>query len=72
MASANSDGTAPRFVLKAKGTVISGELLSQTFEIEQYEKFLKLELLTKMLLRSYLFLIQMAITIMKWTIFHKT
>ena len=45
VASANSDGTcSSRFVLKAKGTVISGELLSQTFEIEQYEKFLKLEL----------------------------
>ena len=45
VASSNADGTAPsRFALKAKGTVISGELLSQTFEIEDYEKFLKLDL----------------------------
>jgi hypothetical protein len=45
VASTNAAGTAPtRFALKAKGTVISGELLSTTFEIDAYEKFLKLDI----------------------------
>lgn len=45
VASSNNAGTAPtRFALKAKGTVISGELLTTTFEIDNYEKFLKLDI----------------------------
>jgi len=45
VASTNPDGTAPtRFALKAKGTVISGELNTTSFDIDLYEKFLKLEI----------------------------
>ena len=45
VASTNADGTSPtRFAIKAKGTVVSGELFTTTFEIEEYEKFLKLDI----------------------------
>ena len=45
VASTNTIGTAPtKFALKAKGLVVSGELFSETFTIESYEKFLKLEI----------------------------
>ena len=45
VASTNAAGTSPtRFALKAKGTVVSGELLTTTFEIDEYEKFLKLDI----------------------------
>lgn len=43
--SSNAAGTAPtRFALKAKGVVVSGELATQTFNVGDYKKFLKLEL----------------------------
>jgi len=45
VASTNEDGTAPtNFALKAKGLVLSGELISEEFIIEDYKKFLKLEI----------------------------
>jgi hypothetical protein len=45
VASTNNAGTAPtRFALKAKGTVISGELFTTTFNVGNYEKFLKLDI----------------------------
>jgi len=45
VASTNTDGTAPtHFALKAKGVVVSGELFSETFNVDDYTKFLKLEI----------------------------
>jgi hypothetical protein len=45
VASTNTAGTAPsRFAIKAKGMVISGELEETTFIINDYEKFLRLEI----------------------------
>jgi len=45
VATTNAVGTAPtRFALKAKGVVVSGDLETQTFNIENYKKFLKLDL----------------------------
>jgi len=44
VATSNPDGTSPtRFALKAKGLVVSGELSSQDFSIERYEKFLSIQ-----------------------------
>jgi hypothetical protein len=41
-----SDGSAPsHYALKANGTVLSGELYSEEFTIEAYEKFLQLTIL---------------------------
>ena len=46
VASTNAQGTAPtRFALKAKGVVVSGELFSQAFVIDDYKKFLQLRIL---------------------------
>lgn len=43
--SSNTDGTSPsRFAIKAKGTVVSGELEETVFVIDDYEKFLRLEI----------------------------
>ena len=45
VASSNEDGTSPtNFALKAKGLVLSGELMSENFIVENYTKFLKLEI----------------------------
>ena len=45
VASTNVAGTAPtRFALKTKGVVVSGELVSKTFSVGEYRKFLKLDL----------------------------
>lgn len=45
VASSNEDGTSPtNFALKAKGMVLSGELVSEQFIVEDYKKFLKLEI----------------------------
>ena len=45
VASTNAAGTAPtNFALKAKGMVVSGELFSQVFVVNEYKKFLKLEI----------------------------
>jgi hypothetical protein len=45
VASTNVDGTAPtNFALKAKGMVVSGELFTQNFTINEYKKFLQLEI----------------------------
>ena len=45
VASTNAAGTAPtRYALKAKGIVVSGEVLTTSFEIDEYEKFLKLQI----------------------------
>lgn len=45
VASTNTDGTAPtKFALKAKGTVLSGELFSEVFVIDDYEKFKTVEI----------------------------
>tara|TARA_Y100000114_G_scaffold58753_3_gene53751 strand:+ start:10949 stop:12745 length:1797 start_codon:yes stop_codon:yes gene_type:complete len=43
--SSNVDGTSPsRFAIKAKGTVVSGELEETVFAIDDYEKFLRLKI----------------------------
>jgi hypothetical protein len=45
VASTNAAGTAPtNFALKAKGMVVSGELFTQNFTINEYKKFLQLEI----------------------------
>lgn len=45
VASSSEDGSTPTtFALKAKGTVISGELFTETFIVENYKQFLKLEI----------------------------
>ena len=50
VASTNTFGTSPtKFALKAKGVVISGELFTQTFIVEEYKKFLTLEIFDKYL-----------------------
>lgn len=50
VASTNADGTAPtNFALKAKGLVVSGELVSQDFIVNEYQKFLKLEIFDRFL-----------------------
>ena len=45
VASSNVAGTAPtRYALKAKGIVVSGELFTEDFIVDDYTKFLKLEI----------------------------
>lgn len=45
VASSNEDGTSPtNFALKAKGLVLSGELVAESFIVQNYKKFLKLEI----------------------------
>jgi len=45
VASTNVEGTGPTyFALKAKGTVISGQLFSKDFVVGDYQKFLKLSI----------------------------
>lgn len=45
VASSNRAGTSPtQFALKAKGLVLSGELRTESFIIDDYKKFLKLEI----------------------------
>jgi hypothetical protein len=44
VATANSDGTSPaRYAVKAKGLVMSGEFMSETFNVGNYERFLQIE-----------------------------
>jgi len=45
VAAANTDGTTPsRYAVKLKGLVMSGELMSETFEVGNYQKFLRIEI----------------------------
>ena len=69
VASSNADQTAPsRFVLKARGMVVSGELATQVFSIGEYQKFLNLNIFDDSVTEVISFLIQKVITTMRLTI----
>ena len=45
VATANADGTSPdRYAVKAKGLVMSGEFMTEQFDVGGYERFLQVDI----------------------------